>query len=141
MSDYLAVVILNHGRWVAACPRPFCGNGECAGTCDDGSTGGLDLRDGTFHCREVYGGCGITCPAQWPPNVAEIEALVMPRPVPATRNWRPGETLSELLQENMVHGIVPTLALEGRPGLLVAAYGDQLVGPALEWAPRPELEA
>jgi hypothetical protein len=105
MSELRAVAFVSAGRWVARCPRPFCSNAEQFGGCQDGSPGGLG---GTaFRCREEYGGCGLTCPAEWPPNVEDIEFLLAHRPVPATRNWAPTETLHDLLAENAAHGILP----------------------------------
>lgn len=116
-----AVAYLSHGRWVAHCPRPGCPNAEGAGRCDDGSAGGLGAEG--FRCRVERGGCGLRCPAVWPPEVAEIERLVLCRPIPATRNWVPGESLSDLLRENMTHGLVPNDELEIR--------GSAIVGGAL----------
>lgn len=114
-----AVVYLSHGRWVARCPRPGCANAEAFGRCDDGTVGGL-AADG-FNCRASHGGCGLQCAAQWPANRPDIEALTLGRPAPSTRNWLPGETLDELLAENMEHGLVPVV---GRP-VAIAGEGDE----------------
>ena len=130
---------LSAGKWIASCPRPFCLNAEGFGPQQDGVAGGLTGT--TFHCREAYGGCGLTCPADWPTNVADIEALVMPRPVPATRNWLPGESLGDLLAENIEHGLVPTEALTGGPTRkLLEVVGDQVTVGQLKCAERPEIE-
>jgi len=91
------------GKWVASCPRPFCANAEGFGPQQDGVAGGLTGT--SFHCREVYGGCGLLCPADWPSNIAQIERLLAVRPVPATRNWLPGEPVVNLLCENIDHGL------------------------------------
>lgn len=99
------------GRWVARCPRVPCMNAEQFGRCHDGNMGGLEGE--VFRCRDEYGGCGLTCPADWPPNVADVERLVLPRPVPATRNWLPGESLFDLMAENLEHGLIPPEALKG----------------------------
>lgn len=48
----------------------------------------------------------MRCPVDWPPNIADIEALVLCRPVVSTRNWVPGEDLVDLLEENILHGVV-----------------------------------
>lgn len=133
-----ATAWLYQGMWVATCPRG-CGNVEKRGRCDDGTTGGLDGQQ--FYCRLSHGGCGLTCAVDWPASIAEIETLVMARPIPATRNWRPGEDLLDLLAENITHGIVPTSALEGGPSRpLLAIVGDEIQIGALESAPRPQLE-
>lgn len=141
-----AVAYLNHGRWVAMCPRPGCHNAEQFGGVGQAGNVPGGLRSDRFECRASIdfgagpvpaGGCGVVCGVDWPANIAEIEALVMPRPVPATRNWHPGEDLHDLLAENLMHGIVPTAALEGRGGLLLSIVGDEITVGALESAPRP----
>lgn len=113
-TDLVAVVHMNWGKWVAMCPRPHCSNGECFGRCDDGSFGGL-VEDGTYRCRPDKGGCGLICRAQWPANVREIERVLLARPVPGTRHWSPGETLAELVAENIEHGLVPESTLDHHP--------------------------
>lgn len=136
-TDQRAVAWLYQGAWVANCPRG-CGNVEKRGRCDDGTTGGLDGQ--RFHCRLSHGGCGLTCGVDWPYRIAEIEALVMARPVPANRNWRPDEDLLDLLGENLEHGIVPTSALEGGPSrALLAIVDDEVQAGALESVHHREL--
>lgn len=128
-TDLVAIVHMSGGRWVARCPRPFCTNGECFGRCDDGTTGGL--AGDSFRCRPEYGGCGLVCRAQWPDAdaVPVIEQLVLARPVPATRNWVPGETPSHLLAENFEHGIVPESVF--RDGQ-VSLVGNEVTRGAIE---------
>ena len=41
----------------------------------------------------------------WPANVAAIEAVLLQRPDPQTRNWRPGEAMGVLRAENEAHGV------------------------------------
>lgn len=106
MSDYRVPVLMNHGRWVAACPRPGCGNAEGFGRCDDGTVGGL--LGTSFTCRPTHGGCGFRCGVAWPDNVEDLEMLLLARPARGTRNWFPGEDASELLRENIEHGLIPT---------------------------------
>jgi hypothetical protein len=121
-----------HGQWVVNCPR--CPNVEKRGLCDDGTVGGVDDR--TFVCRESHGGCGFRADVLWPATIAEIEALVAARPRPF-RNWSPGETLQDLLRENIENGVAPTAALEGpqstRP--LVQIVGDSIAAGDLEFVP------
>lgn len=119
-----AQVYVSEGRWVADCPRPDCPNAERAGRDPDtGHVGGLDgavLR--CSHCRWVG-------QADWPPNVDDIDYLLGLRPVPATRNWRPPETVHDLLEENLRHGVFPVEpeALAGAPtGPLLAILGDHI---------------
>lgn len=97
-----AVVRFNAGHWIADCPRPGCANAEHAGPHRvTGHVGGLG--GAVFRCSN----CELTCPTEWPPNVEDIERLLAMRPVPETRNWWPGETLTDLLAENIAHGLIP----------------------------------
>lgn len=139
MIDLKAIAWMYEGQWVANCPREGCYNVEKRGRCDDGNDGGLDAKQ--FHCRTSYGGCGLTCAVEWPYRITEIETLVLARPVPSTRNWKPGEDLLDLLGENIAHGVVPTSALEGGPSRsLLAIIDDEIQIGALESMLRPELE-
>lgn len=104
MSMLRAVAHVNHGRWIARCPRPFCAGAEHAGR--DAKTGHVGGLTGVgFTCAN----CDLVCAADWPPNVDDIEYLLSLRPVPATRNWEPPETVHDLLAENAAHGIHPPL--------------------------------
>ncbi len=130
MDRPVAVVFMSAGTWVARCPRPLCLNAEQFGITGSGQPGGLT---GSFRCRDEAGGCGLTCEAQWPANVEDIEWLLMQRPVPATRNWLPGEDLSDLFTENVQHGIVPIspAGLEAHPGGVLLQVSDRIDGGAL----------
>jgi hypothetical protein len=97
-------VFLSWGKWVAKCPRPGCFNAEQFGPTGQGDVGGLTGE--SFWCREMFGGCGLRCPVAWPGNVDSIEFMVRSRPV-AARNWLPGETVEDLLRENLEHGLMP----------------------------------
>lgn len=92
MDELVAVAFHNWGVWVASCPRPGCQEAERLG---HGLTGTV------FTCS----GCGLRCRAQWPPNLADIEAVLSLRPAEETRNWLPGETIADLHVENLEHGI------------------------------------
>lgn len=119
MTELVAVVYMDLGRWVARCPRPGCPSAEAYGP---------GLTGERFWCRPgdrgELGGCGFRCPAQWPAQMELIEQLLLVRPVAATRNWKPGEPVHDLLAENVMHGILPAgpllltdsamLALPGR---------------------------
>lgn len=128
-TDLVAVVHMAMGRWAARCPRPGCANAECFGRCDDGSFGGL-VDDGTFRCRPDKGGCGLICRAQWPPNVADLERVLLARPVPTSRNWQPGETVADLVAENIDNGLVPSdlLGGDGTAGRRLLIAGDDVAG-------------
>ena len=136
MTNIVAVAYMSQGKWVARCPRPGCHNGEVFGLCDDGTLGGLE--GDRFTCRtrgfvhgqlRAYGGCGLRCSVEWPANIADIEALVLARPIVTTRNWHPGETVHDLLRENVLHGLVPNDEL--------TLVGDRIrVGALTGWKPR-----
>ncbi len=103
----MAVVYLNHGRWVAECPK--CRQGEHW----DSNMGHWDvLIGGRF---QYYGGlsahhfrcsnCYLQCRAVWPEQREAIWDITKQRPVPQTRNWLPGETVDDLRRENEEHGV------------------------------------
>lgn len=102
MARLQAIVYHNWGRWVADCPVEHCGNAERFGKDPrSGVVGGLSR--GRFECQEEYGGCGSVCEAVWPEERQEIEHILAQRPVPANRNWFPGESLTELAVEGAIH--------------------------------------
>lgn len=69
----------------------------------------------------------------WPDNIEDIEALVMCRPTPASRNWQQGESLHDLLRENLIHGLVPNGELE--------IFGNRITAGALSSWRRLEIGA
>ncbi len=100
------MMFVNDGRWVALCPTPDCDsaerlwpNGEI-GQLEGGHTYGITLQ-GVLHC----GNCGLTSQVEIPENMGEIEKVLARRPVPQTRNWRPGETITDLKRENLMRGV------------------------------------
>lgn len=95
-----AQAYVNHGRWIADCPRPHCGNALA-----------LNPKQSTFHCSGT-GGCQLIAEVEWPASVGGIDAALAVRPVPTTRNWAPaghrqaiacrvpeGQTVAELVAE------------------------------------------
>lgn len=119
-----AVAIVNHGVWMARCPRPFCTNAERHGRDPKtGHAGGLD--GATFRCSN----CGLTCQSEWPEAVDDITWLLSLRPVPATRNWEPPETVLDLLIQNTDHGItpVPVEDAKGYPRALISVADGRIV--------------
>jgi hypothetical protein len=87
---------VNHGRWLADCPTPHCRN-ACY----------VDPADPRFLCVECVNPLaeGRWLPVEFPDDRDEIEAALLARPVPATRNWTPGETVEQLRAENAEEGI------------------------------------
>jgi len=95
---------MNHGRWIADCPRPYCTNAMR-----------LTLGQITFHCAGE-GGCGMHAAVAWPDSAELIQAVLEQRPVPGTRNWYPaghpeavrlglphGQSVSDLREETRQH--------------------------------------
>lgn len=91
----LAYAEANWGRWVARCPSGLCTNAVQ-----------LTRWQERFECAGP-GACGWTSPIAWPSDPEGIEVLLAMRPEAKTRNWLPGETLQDLLQENAIHDVLP----------------------------------
>ena len=83
----MTVDYMNHGRWVVDCPDPVCA--------------GAELARELFVCSN----CKRTAKVDWPDDKSLIDVATGARPVPETRNWVPGETLDDLYQENLMHGV------------------------------------
>lgn len=105
MIPTAARAYVNHGRWIADCPRPGCGNALK-----------LTPHQGHFGC----GICATTAPVDWPADADEIWDVLQLRPEARNRNWFPlehelavrarcphGQTVAELLDENVAHGVMP----------------------------------
>jgi hypothetical protein len=93
----------NHGRWIADCIRPYCANAET-------------LRSGQQDA--VCSNCGYYMRVEWPTDIELIQAALVVRPVPNTRNWAPaghrqalltgfpnGQSVKQLLAENRDYGV------------------------------------
>lgn len=113
------------GMWIARCGRPWCTNALA-----------LDRGQTRFECVALDG-CGWFGEAIWPADPDAIEAILAVRPVPGTRNWLPGETLAQLLEENAVHGCIPDEWVElgrAQPGgglEIMFALDERVVGGVL----------
>lgn len=89
-----AQAYVSHGRWVVDCPHG-CGSAQYASH--------SDLR---FFCADCGNqGTGEWVTVEWPADRDGIEAELLLRPDPATRNWRPGETVEQLAAENVERGL------------------------------------
>jgi hypothetical protein len=95
-SGLTVPVVASWGRWTVLCPTPSCGGAALAH--ED------DHRFMCVDCGNVGAGWHEV---RWPVNVESIDALLARRPIPATRNWTPGETLEQLRQENIAHAVEP----------------------------------
>lgn len=93
-----AVARVDSGRWIADCPTEDCGGAEY-----------VSFDDPLFFCHECRNAAfdhhliAVTVPGLQKRH--DIEAYLVARPVPVTRNWFPSETVAELRDENRAHGI------------------------------------
>jgi hypothetical protein len=87
---------INAGRWIVDCPVPGCNEATMA------------MRGMRFVCPNCLNATneGHAYDVVFPDESAghEIESVLASRPVPRTRNWRPGETIDFLRGENAAHG-------------------------------------
>lgn len=90
-----ALAYVNNGRWVADCPTAHCG-------------GALALVEGVpflcGNCLNVETGHRYR-PVTWPADRSAIESALEARVLPEQANWRAGELVAALLDENVEHGI------------------------------------
>lgn len=96
VHDKITVMpIINHGRWLIPCP--WCYSASAA-----------SRDDHRFYCIECRsaGAQGKWVKVIWPDSKDEIEALLIMRPDPRTRNWQPPETVAQLLAENESHAVI-----------------------------------
>jgi hypothetical protein len=86
---------VNHGRWIADCPRPYCANA-------------IRLEPGqeVYHCGGE-GGCHMVADVEWPADADSIWEVLLERPVPGTRNWYPAGHL-EAVRASLPHGQSPS---------------------------------
>lgn len=103
----------NWSRWVVDCSSPWC-------------TSAMTLPAGTLLMRCLD--CSwFTEPIVWPEQIDMIETVLLMRPDEKTRNWEPGETVFDLIAENLQHGIIqPPAELDGPPTThtLIRAVGN-----------------
>lgn len=94
-----AAAEVNHGRWVARCP--FCASAQVVSP-----AGPRFLCAGAEGCANGPAR-GAFVPVVFPPDDvrARIEAVLLVRPDRANRNWMPGETVADLIEENAEHGL------------------------------------
>ena len=85
---------VNHGRWIADCPRRYCANAMK-----------LEPRQPAFHCGGE-GGCHMVTTVEWPHDADDIWQALLERPVPATRNWYPDGHV-EAIRLGYPHGQTP----------------------------------
>lgn len=110
----IARAYMNHGRWVADCPREHC---SYAFELEPGQDRYL-CRTNPRRPGAAPKGCGVEAFIEWPADATEIQQALDRRPVEATRNWFPrdhelairnglphGQSVADLLAENEQHGV------------------------------------
>lgn len=117
----------NWGRWIVDCWTTWCTNAWMP-----------ELGEAEWVCTI----CGVPNVIEWPPDPIAIEAILLMRPDPNTRNWEPGEGLNDLIMQNAEHGILPPKVnlddpdpagydvMEERDGHVI---GGLIYGPVEEW--------
>lgn len=103
ISEVPARARVNHGRWIADCPRQGCANAEA-----------LEPKQMDYACSN----CMLVAKVEWPRNPDGISEALGRRPIPQNQNWYPkghpeavalgiahGETVKQLLAENAEHGV------------------------------------
>jgi hypothetical protein len=94
-----AVARVSGGRWIADCPCEGCADAEL-----------VSFDSPFFFCCECRNAAFDNMPIQVAVPGAgartDIEAYLVARPVPATRNWLPDETVADLRDENRARGIL-----------------------------------
>lgn len=106
-NSEVAYAYLNHGRWVAHCQTLNCNGaerlwpgGEIRHHPNSGKPYGIS-GDGEMICDN----CERTTTVIFPDDKSDIDKVVAQRPVLETRNWVPGETSEDLVEENVAHGL------------------------------------
>lgn len=99
-DDNAVEAFVERGMWMAQCPK--CNSAQVTSPADPRF---ICVGDPTG-CGNYYVG-GKTVPVKWPKNREAIEAALITRPQ-LFRNWRPGETVKDLIRENKEHGLVNT---------------------------------
>lgn len=114
-AGHRAYARVNWSRWIVDCPSPYC-------------RGAMQVvpGDDMVWCKDC--GC-MTTSIVWPADPETIEVILGARPDWTTRNWELGETLEQLLTENVIHGDpVPGLDMAGGPQEIMTTVDDRVVG-------------
>lgn len=131
---------VNVGRWVADCPRPYCGNAE-----------ELRLGQQVFECTVPE--CRLVAMVWWHRDAEAVWRELLRRPMPATRNWAPaqhrqaiachvphGQTVADLRAEFAAHDplgyAIADLVGKGNGAIRLTPAALELMAPA-----PPELAA
>lgn len=117
LSRPVSLVRMYAGNWIIDCPL-----------CSGAQVTSLGTR-----CVD----CGTALEVRWPSDELQygVQRLLSLRPIPHTRNWSPGETLHDLLAENVEHRIGPDVGEE------IMILGDSIVRDSLPAVRRPQIGA
>ena len=102
----VALAEVNHGRWVVDCPDPDCSSAQLAAR--------EDPRFLCVSCLNERTAAGAWLPVAWPEQVDDIEAVLRERDT-VNANYRAGETVAVLIQENLVMGAPVPISLTPTP--------------------------
>lgn len=96
----VAVARVSGSCWIVDCPDPACGGAEFA-----------NFVEPLFFCCACRNAAWENRPlAVEVPSAkqrGEVEAVLVKRDDPNTRNWVPGESVSDLKVENVTRGVAP----------------------------------
>lgn len=96
--DVTAEAFVSGGRWIAMCPCDSCNGAEY-----------VSFDDPYLFCHECrnagYGHQLVQVAVPDAKKRRDIEAYLVARPVPATRNWASGDPVTKLRDENQARGI------------------------------------
>lgn len=120
----------NWGTWLVDCAHPLCTSALTLGPDMPDRTGrirrGLAWGQTEMQCWDCD---TVTGPIVWPADPDGVEMLLRRRPDVTTRNWEPGETLEDLLAENVAHGLIPReLDVDGPDVGVMATINGRIVG-------------
>jgi len=94
-----AIARVSGSCWIADCPT------------GDGGAEFVNFEEPLFFCcgcrNAKWKGKPLEVVVPDPAERLEIEQVLLKRPDPATRNWSPGEEVSDLKVENLTHGEKP----------------------------------
>jgi hypothetical protein len=86
---------VNDGRWIVKCP-------DCTGAMAGEPSHPFFMCDACWN----IGNSGRWYSVTFPVNRVALETELLKRPLTSNRNWLPGETLADLVAQNLEHGIV-----------------------------------
>ena len=96
-------VYYNWGRWIVHCSSPDCVGATLLSLEVRREIAICECRDTTICSHGPI--CATPIPVSWPDNPEAIVEITANRPV-GNRNWYSSETIADLEDENLEHGLV-----------------------------------